>query len=86
MAESVPGFWEARGEQPCATRGELVVISGDGKGVPMRTGADPSPVLVSSARKGPKPDGKKMAIVGAVYNVDPWRNSQRKHEPTGHQQ
>jgi hypothetical protein len=56
LAEEVPAFWEAQPAPAAEQEGELMVITADGKGVPMRRGMEPG--------------GKKMALLGSVYSVD----------------
>jgi len=50
-----------------------VVLTADGKGVPMRreAGADP-PAAREHRSKGQKANKKRMACVGAVYTIDPF--------------
>ena len=55
MAESAAGFWETRAEAPVAQGDEMVVLTADGKGVPIRS----------------PEGGKKMSVVGSVYTVAP---------------
>jgi hypothetical protein len=61
LAEEVAAFWEAQPAPAAEQEGELMVISADGKGVPMRRGIPPA---------GREPGGKKMALLGSVYSVD----------------
>lgn len=53
-----------------AEEGEILVQSADGKGVPIRHPADTKPIEDHQPRRGPKPDRKRMATVGAIYSVD----------------
>lgn len=53
-----------------AEEGEILVQSADGKGVPIRHAADTKPIEDHQPRRGPKPDRKRMATVGAIYSVD----------------
>lgn len=55
---------------PAAEEGEILVESADGKGVPIRHPADTKPIADHQPRRGPKPDRKRMATVGALYSVD----------------
>ena len=67
LGAAVEPFWEATPALPSA-EGEFIVISADGKGVPMRRVGQRAAAL-APARRGPKADKKRMAIVGAVYDA-----------------
>lgn len=54
---------------------ELLVISSDGKGVPIRHSNDTSKIDEHHTKRGTKPDRKKMAVVGAVYTIDPFKRT-----------
>ena len=45
-------------------------MSAEGKGVPIRRSADEPAICEHVRQRGPKPNRKKMAIVGSVYTVD----------------
>ncbi len=68
MAEPVVDYWDSLAPPPTSEEGSLLVLSADGKGVPMRRSASaeakPAPL------KGLKPGAKKMALLGASYTVD----------------
>ena len=68
MANPVVDYWDSLQRPPASQEGDLMVVTADGKGVPIRrrgpAKVDPAP------SKGPKPGGKKMALVGATYTVD----------------
>jgi hypothetical protein len=49
----------------------MVVLSADGKGVPLRKPADAPAIAAHDHTPGPKPDRKKMAIVGGAYQIGP---------------
>jgi hypothetical protein len=72
---------------PADEEGEILVESADGKGVPIRRPADAPPVHDHQHRRGPKPDRKRIATVGAVYSVDRLRRTPEElvealfHEP-----
>jgi hypothetical protein len=69
MAERVTDFRENRPRPDPATEGEILVTSGDGKGVVLRrTAADPAPA--AHRTKGQKASQKRMATVGTAYTVD----------------
>jgi len=71
MSQSVSAFEQARPAAVKASRGEIIVASADGKGVPIRHPADCPTIAGHRPNRGPKPNRKKMAIVGAVYNIAP---------------
>jgi hypothetical protein len=50
----------------------ILVISADGKGVPIRHRKDQTRIEEHKRKKGPKPDRKRMAVVGSVYSVGPF--------------
>jgi hypothetical protein len=70
MAESVAGFRESLKKPPAKEEGEILVVTGDGKGIPMRRPADQRPVG-ARRKKGEKANKKQMATLGCVYTVDP---------------
>ena len=69
-AESVAGFRESRTKPPVEEEGEILVVTADGKGIPMRRPADQQPVG-ARRKKGEKANKKQMATLGCVYTVDP---------------
>ncbi len=72
MGETVTPFRESQPIPPAEEEGALIVTSGDGKGIPIRRGADVPPIQDHDRKKGPKPHRKKQAIVGTVYTIDPY--------------
>ena len=50
----------------------VLVFSADGKGVPIRHKKDQLRIEDHKRKKGPKPDRKRMAVVGAVYSISPF--------------
>ena len=68
MAESAAAYWQAVPAEP-SVDGEFIVVSGDGKGVPMRKPAQAPAIQAHDGQRGPPRDRKKMAIVGAVYDA-----------------
>jgi len=54
---------------------QMIVLSGDGKGGPIRKPATAPPIQAHDHQRGPKPDRKKMALVGAVYQTAPYRRT-----------
>ena len=70
MAQPVVDYWDSLEVPPASEEGELMVVSADGKGVPMRRGASGLPIENHQSSNGPKPGAKKIALVGATYTVD----------------
>jgi hypothetical protein len=72
MAQHAASFRAAQAAPPPSEEGELLVVTADAKGVPMRRLADPqSPPQAHHRRgKGEKANKKQMAYVGAVYTID----------------
>jgi hypothetical protein len=70
MAETAAVYWQEAPAQP-APQGEFVVVSADGKGVPMRKPAEAPPIQAHDGHRGPPKERKKMALVGAVYDAQP---------------
>ncbi len=75
MAEAVERFWAEQTPVPAARAEQIVVLSADGKGVPMRKPAAAPPIAAHQHQKGPKPGRKKMAVVGTVYQVDRYQRT-----------
>lgn len=75
MTEAVEGFWAAQSCVPVARAEQVIVLSADGKGVPMRKPAAAPSIAAHQHQKGPKPGRKKMAMVGTVYQVDRYRRT-----------
>jgi hypothetical protein len=70
MAESVPDFRESLPAPAVEEEGEILVVTADNKGVPMRRPARELPAGCRR-KKGEKANKKQMAAVGCVYSVDP---------------
>jgi hypothetical protein len=70
MARQVESFRRSRPTPPAEEEGQIVVVTADNKGIPMRRPANQRPVG-SRRQKGEKANKKQMATVGAVYTVDP---------------
>ncbi|MFH1924688.1 MAG: ISKra4 family transposase [Planctomycetota bacterium] len=70
MAESVEGFRSSLEKPPAEEEGEILVVTADGKGIPMRRPADQRAVG-ARRKKGEKANKKQMATIGCVYTVDP---------------
>jgi len=69
-AESVAGFRDSLKKPPVKEEGKILVVTADGKGIPMRRPADQRPVG-ARRKKGEKANKKQMATLGCVYTVDP---------------
>jgi hypothetical protein len=78
-AADIPAFYAARIPEPC-TRGSLVVVSADCKGIAMRPGALRAATAKAAARlgkmrtrlaAGEKPNRKRMACLVTVYDAQP---------------
>jgi hypothetical protein len=70
LAGAVAGYEATRPPPAPATGAQIVVSSADGKGVPLRKPAD-APAIAAPPARGPKPDRKKMAVLGAAYPIEP---------------
>jgi hypothetical protein len=70
LAEHVEQFHAQQTPPPAKEEGALLVVTADGKGVPIRRPADAPAIEDHQHRPGPKPDRKKMATVASVYSVD----------------
>ena len=71
LAGAVAGYEAARPAAAPATGAQIVVLSADGKGVPLRKPADAPAIAAHDHVRGPKPDRKKMAVLGAAYQIEP---------------
>ena len=71
LAGAVAGYEAARPAPAPATGQQIVVLSADGKGVPLRKPADAPAIAAHDHARGPKPDRKKMAVLGAAYQIEP---------------
>lgn len=60
---------------PAAPAEQVVVLSAEANGVPMRTPAAAPPSAAHRYRKGPKPGRKQRARVGRVYPIDRYRRT-----------
>jgi hypothetical protein len=72
MAEDVEAFRLSQPPPPAKEEGELLVITADGKGVPMRRPLPERVRCVLRRAKGEKANKKQMAYVAAVYSIDPF--------------
>lgn len=71
MSATVEHFEVTRAAPIPAPANHIIVASADGKGVPIRQSATTSTIAGHRPQKGPKPNRKKMAIVGAAYSIEP---------------
>jgi hypothetical protein len=75
MAASVPAFRESVPKPPVEEEGSILVLTADGKGIPMRRDAESAeggPAVRGRRQKGEKANKKRMACVGAGYTIDPF--------------
>jgi hypothetical protein len=72
MADSVVPFRQAIEPPPTAEEGPILVVTADGKGVPMRRPPQDGPKPHHRRTKGEKANKKQMACVGAVYSIEPF--------------
>ena len=73
MAEDVEGFYAVQPAPPPEQEASILVLTADGKGVPMRR--DPQqdgPAPAGRLKKGQKAGKKREACVGGVYTVEPF--------------
>jgi len=71
MAESAESFRQAQPPPPAAEEGSVVVITADGKGVPMRR-PEGQAAPKGRLKVGEKPCKKQMATVGSAYTIQPF--------------
>jgi len=69
LAEFAAPFRQEQPRPPAAEEGPLLVVTADGKGVPMRRPVAPQPRHHGRRGKGEKANQKQMAYVGAVYSI-----------------
>lgn len=69
MAKQVDSFFESQPTPPAVEQGPILVLTSDGKGVPMRKD---EPAERGRRTKGEKANKKRVACVGAVYTIDPF--------------
>lgn len=75
MANEVEEFHATQPVPAEETEGSILVVTGDGKGVPMRREASESEAKIDSQgrrKKGEKANKKRQACVGAVYTINPF--------------
>jgi hypothetical protein len=59
-------------DEALAIKGSLLVLSADGKGIPIKHANNQPRIEDHQKNKGPKPDRKRMAVVGSSYIVAPF--------------
>jgi len=72
VAAYAPAFQASSEVPPPAEEGPLLVVTADGKGVPMRRPPQDGPKPHHRRTKGEKANKKQMACVGAVYSIEPF--------------
>lgn len=72
MSHDVELFNESQPAPAAQEEGSIVVLTADGKGVPMRRDEDDSSAIRGRRKKGEKANKKRQACVGAVYTVEPF--------------
>ena len=73
VAGYAPSFQDSLEPPPACEEGPLMVVTADGKGVPMRRPEEEDGPRPHHRRtKGEKANKKRMACVGAVYSIDPF--------------
>ena len=73
MAGDVDAFREGQPTPPAEEEGSILVVTADGKGVPMRRDhEEESPGRGGRRKKGEKANKKRMACVGSVYTIEPF--------------
>jgi hypothetical protein len=72
LAGFVIPFRDAVEPPPASEEGPILVVTADGKGVPMRRPAQEGPRRHHRRTKGEKANKKQMACVGAVYSIEPF--------------
>ena len=75
LAGFVVPFRDAVEPPPAAEEGPILVVTADGKGVPMRRPVQKGPRRHHRRTKGEKANKKQMACVGAVYSIEPFVRS-----------
>jgi hypothetical protein len=70
MAQFAPSFRLQQPLPPADEEGELVVLTADGKGIPMRRDGQSPQTHGQRRTKGQKANKKQMSYVGGVYTID----------------
>jgi hypothetical protein len=69
MSGQVDSFRQSQPKPPAREEGSILVLTSDGKGVPMRKD---EPAKSGRRKKGEKANKKRMACVGSVYTIEPF--------------
>jgi hypothetical protein len=72
VAGHARSFQDSLEPPPPGEEGPLMVVTADGKGVPMRRPEEDGPEPHHRRTKGEKANKKQMACVGAVYSIKPF--------------
>lgn len=73
MAQDVEAFRDSQPAAAAEEEGSILVLTADGKGVPMRRDTPPKEFESGGRRKkGEKANKKRMACVGATYTINPF--------------
>jgi hypothetical protein len=72
VAAYAPAFQASLEVPPPDEEGPLLVVTADGKGVPMRRPPQDGPKPHHRRTKGEKANKKQMACVGAIYSIKPF--------------
>jgi hypothetical protein len=72
MADFATEFRASIEPPPADEEGPILVVTADGKGVPMRRPPEAEPQPYHRRTKGEKANKKQMACVGAVYSIEPF--------------
>lgn len=75
LAEHAEAFRVAQGPPDAAEEGEILVLTADGKGVPMRRPIEERVRRGPRRGKGEKANKKQMAYVAAVYSIAPFERT-----------
>jgi hypothetical protein len=70
LARHAESYRESQPPPPAKEEGEILVVAGDGKGVPMRRPLEARIGHAKRRGKGEKKNKKQMAYVGAAYTID----------------
>ena len=70
MAQHAESYRASQPPPPAKEEGEIMVVAGDGKGVPMRRPLEERMGRSKRRGKGEKKNKKQMAYVGAAYTID----------------
>jgi len=69
MAKQADSFFQSQPTPPPQKQASILVLTSDGKGIPMRKN---EPAKSGRRSKGEKANKKRMACVGAVYSIEPF--------------